>query len=89
MRDRKLVGVRADDRAINAWNNADDLDIEVMAMPKGNGTWIFAGLVCGETRITGTIFGGKQLARKCVVKVRDGLTSRVMRKFVNKKEEAI
>ena len=77
---RGLVGIRFNDAAIIAWNLADNKNIRVTARKVNGNCWQVSGYVADTLRIAATVFGGKHATLRYVLYIRNGLTSRVMRR---------
>ena len=75
-----LVGERHNDMTILAYNLADNKNIRVGASKINDRCWRVDGYVADELRISASVFGGKYATIKLVKFIRNGLTSRVMRR---------
>ena len=75
-----LVGIRYNDHAIVAWSLANNKNIDVKARKVTERAWHIDGYADGTLRISATVFGGKNATMRYVRFIRNGLTSRVMRR---------
>ena len=77
---RGLVGMRFNDLSIVAWNLANNTNIRVAARKVTERAWHVDGYAADTLRISAAVFGGRHATIRYVKFIRNGLTSRVMRR---------